>query len=228
MSSVSNQSARRSFVAPRLIAQGARFAEVGDTAVATEFPDLGQPRLGLTDLSPLPRIGIKGARVLDHLRAQGWPAPERNNSAEATADGELVCRLSDQEVLVLAAPQLWLAAQNTPVDTLAATVDEATTWSVPRRESHCWFVLRGPDAPACLQKLCGVDLRLHSFGPGSIAQTSIARLNGVVCRSPMSADEFHILADSASAVWFWDVLLDAAEEFGGGPIGLSEALDTAS
>lgn len=142
---------------------------------------------------------------------------------EATADDKLVCRLSDQDVLVLAA----VGGVKYP-RRRSLSVDEATAWSVPRRDNHCWFVLRGPDAPACLQKLCGVDLRLHGVGPGSIAQISTARLNGLVCRSPMSADEFHILADSASAVWFWDVLLDAAEEFGGGPLGLSEALDAAS
>ncbi len=225
MTSVSQQPARRSFAAPRLIAQAARFAEIGDTAVATEFPDLGAPTLGLTDLNPLPRTGIKGPRTLEHLRTRSWPVPEQNNMAVAAADGELVCRLADQEVLVLAAPQRWLAAQSTPLDALEASVDDNGAWIAPRRDSHCWFTLRGPDAAACLQKLCGVDLRKESFSPGSIAQTSIARLNGIVCRSPVTPDEFHILADSASAVWFWDVLLDAADEFGGGPLGLSESLD---
>lgn len=229
MTPLSQETTRRSFVAPRLIAQGAHFANVGDTAVATEFPDLSAPQLGVIDLNPLPRIGIKGPTTFEHLRAQGWPVPEHNNTAVATSDGgELVCRLSDAEVLVLAAPEPWLATHASPVDALAASAGDNGPWPVPRRDSHCWFALRGEEGASCLQKLCGVDLRLDSFPAGSIAQTSIARLNGIVCRSPTAPDTFHILADSASAVWFWDVLLDAADEFGGGPLGLSEGLGTAT
>ncbi|MEX1081010.1 MAG: hypothetical protein WD382_02070 [Halofilum sp. (in: g-proteobacteria)] len=223
MTPTSRQPHRRSFVAPRLVAQGARFVEIGDTAIAADFPETNEPALGLVDLSPLPRTGIKGPKALDHLRAQGWPVPEDNNLAVTTPDGELICRLSDHEVLVLASPQRWLETHTAPIDALAASVDETTAWAVPRRDSHCWFILRGPEAGDCLQKLCGVDLRPGSFAPGAIAQTSIARLNGIVCRSHAAADEFHILADSASAVWFWDALLDAAEEFGGGPSGLADA-----
>ena len=32
---------------------------------------------------------------------------------------------------------------------------------------------------------------------------------------------FHLLADSASAAYLWDGLLDAMAEFGGRPVGLS-------
>jgi sarcosine oxidase subunit gamma len=39
---------------------------------------------------------------------------------------------------------------------------------------------------------------------------------------------YHVLADSASAPYLWDCLIDAMAEFGGGPVGVDELLDFAS
>ncbi len=220
MSITPEQFNRRSFVYSRLVAAGARFVGVGDAAAAAAFPD----RPGLVDLSPLPRTGIKGPRALAWLQQRGWPVPACNNAAEQADDGTLVCRLSDRELLILPAPSQATRDQGRCIADLEAAVPGEGVWTVPRADSHAWFALRGPDAAPCLQKLCGVDLREAHFPAGSIAQTSVARLNAVVCRAPASqTTAFHILADSASALWFWDALLDAAEEFGGGPLGLREA-----
>lgn len=215
---------RRSFVYPRLVSAGARFVDIGDAAVAAAFPDRPDPALGLADLSPLPRIGLKGVRALEWLADQGWPVPAQNNTARQGPGGGTVARLSDGELLVLASPAKARSDHGRDIHALEDQVPGNGVWAVPRRDSHAWFLLRGPQAGACLQKLCGVDLRDGAFGPGSIAQTSVARLNTVVCRELDSgASAFHLFADSASALWFWDALLDAADEFGGGPLGLREA-----
>lgn len=224
MSIAPEQYNRRSFVYPRLVSAGAHFADIGDAAVAAAYPDHPDPALGLIDLSPVPRTGLKGVRVLTWLQEQGWPVPAQNNVAERADDGSLVLRLADRELLILAAPDGAMRGQDQPIGRLEAAIPGEGVWLVPRRDSHAWFALRGPDAVACLQKLCGVDLREAHFPPGAIAQTSVARLTAVVCRDPASeVSEFHLLADSASAVWFWDILLDAADEFGGGALGLGEA-----
>lgn len=211
---------RKSFVYPRLLGAGAEFDTVADAAVAVGFPGRAAPALGLADLSPLPRTGVRGRRALAWLDEQGWPVPEENNQALASADGDLVLRLGDSEALVAAAP----AGDGAAVRELERSIPGDGAWHVPRADSHCAFALHGAEAVACLAKLCGVDLRPRHFPAGAIAQTSVARINTIVCRPP--ADEhghtFHLLADSASALWFWDVLLDAMNEFGGGPIGVRD------
>ena len=219
MSVLPEQFHRRSFIYPRLLGAGAEFASIGDAAVAVAYPARAVPPLGLADLSPLPRTGAKGPRALDWMREQGWPVPADNNTAAATAAGDLVLRLGDRELLVMAAP----GGDGEAVRQLDAAIPGGGAWQVPRRDSHCAFALRGDDAVACLNKLCGIDLRPAAFPAGSIAQTSVARLNAVVCRPPEGAGQgFHLLADSASAIWLWDVLLDAMAEYDGGPIGVRD------
>lgn len=201
---------RRSFVYPRLVAAGATFRDIGDAALAVDFPE-PTPALGLADLSPLARTGIKGPRALAWLAERGWAVPADNNLALMTEDGHICARLSNAEALILG------PIDGSAIAELNTAVPGGGVWSAPRRDSHCWFRLQGGPSVDCLQKLCGIDLRAHQFPVGSVAQTSIARLNAIVIRDP--ADAFHLLADSASALWFWDALLDAMAEFDGGPVG---------
>jgi sarcosine oxidase subunit gamma len=66
-----------------------------------------------------------------------------------------------------------------------------------------------------------VDLRPHKFQPGQIAQTSLAKMSGIVIRDDRGAiPAFHLLADVASAEYLWGAVLDAMSEFGGAPVGL--------
>ncbi len=207
----------RSFVYPRLVEAGAEFVARGDCAVASRIPGDDELPLALIDLSPLMRTGIKGPRARAYLEEREWPVPETNNTAVRNGAGALVLRLGDNELLVLSDPH----GDDGPVRELDAGMPGAGAWRVPRRDSHCWFGLHGDAAVECLAKLCGVDLRPPAFAPGTIAQTSVARLNAIVCRDPATAKPaFHLLADGPSAPWFHDALLDAMGEFGGGAAGL--------
>jgi len=76
-----------------------------------------------------------------------------------------------------------------------------------------------------MAKLCGVDLRPQAFAPGSVAQTSAARINVIVINAPLvELPCLQILCDRASASYFWDALLDAMTEFGGRPAGIDPLL----
>ncbi len=208
---------RRSFVYPRLVEAGAEFVERGDCAVAQRVPGGAEAPLGLIDLSPLVRTGVKGPAARAYLEGRDWPVPEANNDAARHASGALVLRLGDNELVILSDPR----ADDAAVRELEAAIPGAGAWHVPRRDANCWFLLHGEPAVDCLAKLCGVDLRAPAFPPGRIAQTSVARLNAIVCRDPaMAAPAFHLLADSGSAAWFRDALLDAMDEFGGAVAGL--------
>jgi sarcosine oxidase subunit gamma len=80
--------------------------------------------------------------------------------------------------------------------------------------SHGVFSINGTSIREMFSKVCGVDLSLSVFQSGSIAQTSVARVNSiVVCMNAGESDSFLLLSDIASAAYLWDAIRDAAEEF---------------
>ena len=217
MTVVPEQFARRSFVYRRLTSAGARFIELDGAAVVESYAvESDAARLGLADLSQLDRAGIKGPGTFVWLGARDLPAPEANNLAERFEAGGLVARLADNEALLLRGldgDEDWIADLDLP--------EERNVYPAPRRDSHAWFMLSGYEAPACLAKLCGVDLRPHKFAELAVAQTSLARLSAIVIRDDRGGvPAYHLLADSASARYLWDCLTDAAAEFDGGLVGL--------
>lgn len=214
---------RRSFVRRSLDALGASWGEAaGDCVAALSIP--GQhpaAAVVLRDFSPLVRTGFKGAETPAWLDARGVACPAVHNQAVVLSDGTLVARLSPGEFLLLAGP----GGESATVASLNAdwSIDNAgLCFQVPRRDSHAWFRLSGAKTPEMFAKLCAVDLRPHKFADLAIAQTSLARLSAIIIRDDRAGTEpaFHVLADSASAVYLWDVLTDAMAEYGGAVGGL--------
>ncbi len=215
---------RRSFIYRELADLGARFAEVAGCAAAMDFGEREREAdaaktLGVCDLSALRRCGFKGPRTLEWLREKGIHVGEADNMAYAQDEGWLAARLAPGEVLLLGDLD-----GGGPCEALARawSMDgEPGTYPVPRAGANVWFLVSGAQAPAMFAKLCGVDLRPHRFTAGEIAQTSIARLNGIVIRDDLGAvPAYHLLADSAAAGYLWSCLLDAMAEFDGRPVGL--------
>jgi sarcosine oxidase subunit gamma len=215
---------RRSFVHRKLTAQGARFAEIGGGLVALDYGEQDETaaaaRLGLADLSLLPRTGFKGSKVIPALEAKGIELAVPNQAVRQD-DGGLAAVLAMTEVLILAP----LSADDGRIRALERgwSLDQADgCYLVPRQDSHFWFALTGDKASEMMAKLCAVDLRLARFADLGIAQTSVARTNCIVIRADLGAlPTFHLLGDSASAGYMWDCLLDAMAEFGGRPVGLA-------
>jgi sarcosine oxidase, subunit gamma len=171
--------------------------------------------LTLTDLSALPRLGFKGRGTMEAMAKRGITLEPVPNRAFAQGDGGLCLVLAASEVILLGAP----SGDSTLLDTLERNwrlEDLERSYPVPRQHGACWFRISGAQAPAMFAKLCGIDLRPHKFPIHQIAQTSVARLNGVICR----ADDgdllsFHLLADNAAAAYLRASLTDAMDEFGG-------------
>ncbi len=221
---------RRRFDYRKLTDIGARFTASNEAAVAASFggeDEAGAARnLGLVDLSPLRRVGFKGAGAADWLASQGVTVPEINRCA-VQADGAMVFRLGANDLMIstdIAATAhlpdrlsaAWSALENPP--------QTARGFPMPRQEGFCWFVLTGQHAAAAMAKICGVDLRPHKFALGAIAQTSVARLSAVIVRNDINGTlAYHLFADSASAEYWWDCILDAMQEFNGSAAG-TEAL----
>jgi len=217
---------RRSPIYRILMECGARFDEVNEAAIAVVVDEARDPQvatqMGIADLTPLPRTGFKGRDTPQWLTSQGVSIPETPNRARRQhGDGTLVARLSNDEHVFLSA----LDSGSTLIDKLdsAWKIDpERMCFSMPRSETHAWFALSGQCTPEMLSKVCGIDARLAKFPDGSIAQTSIARINGILIRNDFnSTPAFYVLADSASADFLWPCLLDAMQEFEGAPVGLN-------
>lgn len=217
---------RRSMIYRLLLENGAEFETCQDSAVAMRYPGNAaeaeqSQSMGIADLSPLPRIGFKGKDTPLWLKQQGVQLPETPNRARKQSDNCLLLRLSDDEHVLLGDLNLR--------STLVATLHQSWQFQpgqmcylVPRADTHSWFCLSGKHTSDMLAKVCGVDLRLHKFGNGEIAQTSIARINGIVVRNDLGQiPAFYLLADSASADYLWPCLMDAMDEFSGSPIGLA-------
>ena len=220
--------ARRSFVYRRVAEANVSFVSFDDAGFGqTSDPASLSAGLKLVDLSVLARWGLKGRGVASWLTRHGMTMPIADNRAERQQDGSLLARLSPTEVLILA-PLAGKSIIAEPIEQMAQDGQD-TCYPAPRRESHCWFVVIGSDAAKMFAKLCGVDLSPGRFDVGQVAQTSVARLNAIVIRQDLGGLlAFFVLADSASAEYLWDCLLDAMAEFRGAACGTDAILNLLS
>ncbi|MCS3903828.1 sarcosine oxidase subunit gamma [Methylohalomonas lacus] len=215
----------RPFHYPALEADGAYFESLGESVIAASFDENIESEckqaanLGLADLSPLPRTGFKGKQAINWLSDTGLSIGEENNYSWLQTDQTLIARLADTEALVLSD----LNARSDLCRRLEKQNAEQMPeqcYHVPRQDSSAWFIVTGKHADIMFAKLCAVDMRLSRFKSGSIAQTSMARMNAIAIRHDLGEiPAFHILFDSASADYLWRMLKDAMSEFSGKPVG---------
>ena len=224
MANAFEASVPRSFVRRKLAQLGATWAPLGlyqaaDLIEGGTRQSLAQ--LGIVDLSPLPRTGFKGRNTIPAMQAAGLAVGSQPNRGFRQTDGGVCAVLAPGEIVLLSGP----SGDPGLVRGLEAnwSMDEANgTYLTPRASSHAWFRITGEHAPAMFAKICGIDLRLHKFPDMAIAQTSVAKLTGIIIRDDLrDTPAFHLLADSASAEYLWDCVIDAMAEFGGRPAGLA-------
>ena len=168
--------------------------------------------LALADFSLRPRFGVKGTGAFAWLRGHKIAVPKANSHAIKSA-GKLVARLSPSEVLILVEAGGNIVPR---LEKVQPPAGKSNAYPLPRAETHAWFRIAGDDAPAMFAKLCAIDLRLRSFANLAIAQTLAAQIPVIIIRDDLpQAPAFHLLADSASALYLWDCLADAMAEFAG-------------
>ncbi|MGQ0673965.1 MAG: hypothetical protein ACT4N2_13965 [Hyphomicrobium sp.] len=213
---------RRTPLRVRLEQSSITWTALADAAIAdAPSPAAGALPLAIADLSPLPRIGFKGRGTIDAMKKRGVLLDATPNRAFRQPDGGLCLVLGTGEVMLLAN----LKGEGNRLEDLAATwrIDDGErTYPLLRRDSHAWLAVMGEAAPALLAKLCAVDFRPAKFADLSIAQTPLAKISAIIVRCDAGpALRFHMLADSTSALYLCDALLDAAREFGGHIVGVS-------
>jgi sarcosine oxidase subunit gamma len=221
---------RRSPIYRETQAAGAFCEVINNGAVPMHYgsPDseLGRAqKMAIADLSGLPRTGFKGTGTVEWLQAQGLSIGADSNMAYRQEGGALAARLAPTEIFLIDG----LDATGALIDRLNAAWAWGTEkprkligYPMPRQDSHAWFMITGQHAPDMFAKICGVDLRLHKFAVGQIAQTSIAKMSGIIIRTDLgTTPAYHLLADIASADYLWPAVQDAMKEFNGGPVGLN-------
>ncbi|HVY99414.1 MAG TPA: hypothetical protein VHA35_07940 [Dongiaceae bacterium] len=192
---------------------------------SVESDTLVGARMGIADLSVLPHTGFKGAGTIEWLQGQGLSIGPDSNMAFRQEGGELAARLAPSEIFLIDS----LAATGALIQKLNGAWGWGTEkprkligYPMPRQDSHAWFMVTGSAAPEMFAKICGVDLRPHKFKLGQIAQTSLAKMSGIVIRGDLGqVPAYHLLADIASAEYLWGAVLDAMGEFNGRPVGLA-------
>lgn len=212
---------RRTPLRHRLNAEGAAWRALGDVAVAENVGTLSAAGdIVIADLSPLPRLGFKGRGTIPAMQARGIIAEAVPNRAFKQPDGGLCLVLAASEVILLSN----LAGDGERLAQLEANwriEDEERTYPLRRIDSHAWLAVAGNALPELFAKICAIDLRREKFADLSITQTSIAKMSAILTRVDSGGSTvFHLLVDSAAALYFCDCLLDAAAEFGGRLVGL--------
>jgi sarcosine oxidase subunit gamma len=222
---------RRSFIYRKLAAAGAEFAEVNGGAVAMRYPARAESeaaiarRMGLADLSVLPHGGFKGRGTVEWLTAQGLTIGADSNKAYVQAGGELAARLAPTEIFLLDSLQgtgQLISKLNTAWQWAPSAPRPQQGYPMPRQDSHAWFMATGEKTAEMFAKICGVDLRPRHCPVGTIAQTSVAKMNAIVIRADLGSTlAYHLLADIASAEYLWTCVEDAIAEYDGGIVGLA-------
>jgi sarcosine oxidase subunit gamma len=199
----------------------AAWCEIAGTAIAETVGDGRAARtLAIADLSPLPRLGFKGRGTIEAMSKRGIVLEATPNRAFRQPDGGLCLVLAPGEVVLLANLK-GDGAKLAELESGWRIEDEERTYPLLRRDSHAWFVVTGTEAPDMFAKLCAIDLRTNKFPDLAIAQTSVAKMSAIITRADVGATlAFHVLADSAAALYFCSCLTDAAHEFGGEIVGL--------
>jgi len=172
---------------------------------------------GLLDATAITRCGFRGENAAKHLSSLAYPIPQAVNQALSIESGETVLRLSQSEFWLLGS----VADQGAKLSQdFKIALPEKRCYPLFCQNSHAHLILSGTYLADIMAKLCAVDMRGEAFPLGSIAQTSVARINAIVVSHHISTlPVFSLLFDSTYLAYLWDVLLDAINEFDGKPVG---------
>jgi sarcosine oxidase subunit gamma len=207
-----NSRLRRSPLYRRHLMDGGAFVEVGDQLLVGHYKDADievqiARRLSLCDISTLARGGLAGSGASAYLASGYVDLPATHNDSRRQMNGDTVARLAENEYLHLGSSALFGTVSDVPA---WAGNPEVKAYSLPRRDSHCWFALTGTEAAITLSKLCAIDFREHKFADGRVAQTSLARVSAIIVRGDLGeTPAFFILASSSATEYLWDCLIDA-------------------
>ena len=185
--------------------------------MAMDFGDPAAERqrmgtLALCDVSPLPKLGVRGPNAEPWLREHSVPIPQDLYDCCELDDHGLCIRVGADEFFFESGP----AAES--VGRLAAALGSSVpgVWRVERQDAT--FLLTGSRALEVLAQTCGINFR-----QAPDRRLIMSRLAGVSCAIlPQPVDQvpiFRLWVDPSYAVALWETLNGIVDEFDGGIVG---------
>ncbi len=192
-------------------------------------------QVGLSDISPLAKLDIQGNDVFAALgqklslglsletvpvgRIVRVPAQALDLDAPA---GGLLCSLARNHARLISPPGTASAIQ-ARVESVTRQTDASACIHLTDVTSNFTTVqIAGPHSGDVLRKLTALDLRPAQFPDLSCAQGSLAGIHGAVIRADIQAHlAYQVYCGREFGEYLWDALLDAGQEFGARPFGLT-------
>jgi glycine cleavage system aminomethyltransferase T len=192
-------------------AAGARFERRDGWNVALGYGDAAAERtrigqsVGFADSSWMHKLELHGDAVTASLGL-------RLGSAERRADGAWRCPVTPSRVLVIGGGRGADGDGDGDLD----RPDGAT--SVDVTSGLAALTLVGPGCRELLARFCAIDVRPTVTPVGAFRPGSVARTPGYVLVE--DAERLLVLVGWALGEYLWEVVADAAERLGGGPVGV--------
>jgi glycine cleavage system aminomethyltransferase T len=172
---------------------GARFETRDGWEVATGYDGGGYPdTVGFADRSQLVKLELHGP-----------PGVVLQPGVATQLDRSWWCPITPSRTLLLGGPPV----RHAPIP--GADVVELTS-------ALAALALIGPKANELLARFCAIDVRPQMMPVAAFRPGSVARTPGYVLRA--AEDELLILVGWALGAYLWEVVADAAEHLGGGPV----------
>ena len=221
---------RRSAIHHRQLALGGRLAQQAGWEYVASFgnaeDELRRARSGVVvvDLSPRGKLLVRGTGV------EAWAA--RAVGGKTVPVGHVVpwdhvrggqlCRLSQEDALVLTAPDETLPPRIAPaLERSIVAEDKGCLHLVDVTSGRAGMGLVGPRSRDVLVKLTALDVEPECLPDSHCAQTALAKVAALVVRQDLDggvpAYEVYVARDLGEYVW--EAVLDAGAEFGIAPCG---------
>ena len=177
-----------------------------------EQEDRLKQHLALTDLSCLPRLGLKGAGVLAWLRENGLQTGAALSAVTPIEEHGILVRIDREEVIL----EDGLRGQVVSRIQEGLSSNPPGVYRVERQEAS--FLLIGSRTDEVLSQTCGHEFR------ESERQVVLSRVAGVSCRllrvEASGIAGLRIWLDPSYSVYLWETLLGIVREDGGDAVGL--------
>ena len=168
--------------------------------------------LGLCDVSPLPKLSVKGPGADPWLRERGIQTPATVLEIGTLPDGGVTARIGTVEFFVESGP----SAESVPLLDTALGAAPSGVFRVERQDAT--FVLAGAQVQEALAQTCGINFR--EAPEGRVILTSVAGVSCIVLPQRIAeVDAYRLWVEPSGAVYLWQTLATIVSELGGGLIG---------
>ena len=223
---------RRTAIYQAQLAMGAVMADADGWQLPVHYGDVSQEArwlreaVGVSDVSPLGKVKVVGADAAQAVAILLPQTAERAVGSVIEADSPL-----ERGGKLLAA---WLAPGEflllTPAGVAPSVVDamqagdSVCAHAVDVTSGLCGVSIVGPATQGLLSRITEVDASPRALPDLTCVQSRFADIQGLLLRRDVNRiPMYHLYAGREFGEYLWEVLIEAAGEVGGGPVG-TEAL----